>query len=139
MRAFLSCLPALMAALLLSVLPACASSQQPTLPPAVEGMLERPRNAHVPTSPDDVSGIQRGAGGLEPPRIHGDDEWAAMFLLVFYGVVYVGYTIGWCFVALGELIYECFEDANAGTDDSESRDDNGADEQPEEQTTESKK
>jgi hypothetical protein len=118
MRAFLSCLPALLAALLIAVSPGCASSPELALPPGAQRLVERPRHVHVPTSPDDVSGIERGAGQWDPPNVSGDG-WAALFLLAVYGVVYVGYAIGWCFVALGELIYESFE-SNPDEDEADS-------------------
>jgi hypothetical protein len=94
-------LPALLAAVVLALAPACAAPRH--APRAETGPIENPHIVEriAPRDPDVPTGIERNAG-------HGHDGEAFIWLLVYlgYAVVYIAYGIGWCFVELGGLIYE---------------------------------
>jgi hypothetical protein len=112
------CLPALIAAVLVCFLPSCASIPDGLLAATAADARENARSTrHVDLKPV-VEGaptcIERGAGmDFDPPEC-GEGMWP---LIVFYLLVYLGYGIGFCFVRLGELIYEACaesEDEAAG-------------------------
>lgn len=101
------CLPALVAALLLALLPSCASLPDDLMTAAVAEAHERTRpviNRELkPVADGAPTCIQRGAGAeFDPPSCSGDC-WP---LAVVYLFMIVGYCIGWCFYKLGELIWE---------------------------------
>ncbi|MBE7493084.1 MAG: hypothetical protein HS108_15190 [Planctomycetes bacterium] len=107
-------LPALLAALLLCVLPGCGSAPRYYHPaaPVVE-ITEASGARHVaPAAAASVPCIKRQAGEYFPPQIGCEDEWwSYLVLLAVYAVIYVGYTI----VYLFELMVEA---AMADTSDS---------------------
>jgi hypothetical protein len=110
------CLPALFAGLLICLLPSCASIPDGLLEATAAHAREQSRPALDVKLKPVVDGaptcITRGAGmDFDPPSC-GDGMWV---LGVFYLLVYLGYAIGWSFVALGELIYE----ACAGDEETE--------------------
>jgi hypothetical protein len=101
------CLPALVAAVLLCFLPSCASIPDGLLAATASEARENARPVRDAVLKPVVEGaptcIQRGAGmDFDPPEC-GDGMWP---LIVFYLLVYLGYGIGFCFVRLGELIYD---------------------------------
>ena len=104
------CLPAIVAAFLLAVLPGCASLNDPLMRATMGELHERGRpvinHELKPVTAGAPTCITRGAGmDFAPPTIGGNSEglWP---LAVFYLFVYIGYGIGWCFYKLGELIWE---------------------------------
>lgn len=107
------CLPALVAALLLALLPSCASLPDNLMTAAVAEARERARPVINHELKPVVAGaptcIQRGAGAeFAPPNldVSGGEGWGYVMMAVVYVFVYIGYTIGWCFYKLGELIWE---------------------------------
>ncbi len=103
MRRALGAVPAFAAALLLAILPACGFPRW-MYPSTVEyaGPIENPHIAErvAPRDPELPARIERQAGEFCPPAPAGE-LW---FLFLFYGIFYLGYAIGWCFVELVNLI-----------------------------------
>ncbi|MCB9933571.1 MAG: hypothetical protein H6841_09135 [Planctomycetes bacterium] len=110
---FSRCLPALVAALLLALLPSCASLPDDLMTAAVAEAHERTRpviNRELkPVADGAPTCIQRGAGAeFDPPDldVSGGEAWGYVMMAVAWVVVFIGYTIGWCFYKVGELIWE---------------------------------
>ena len=106
------CLPALIAAVLVCFLPSCSSVPEGLLAATAGEAREQARPARNVTLKPVVEGaptcIERGARmDFDPPSA--DGLWP---LLVFYLLIYLGYGIGFCFVTLGELIYEACDSPN---------------------------
>ncbi|MCB9894432.1 MAG: hypothetical protein H6839_08280 [Planctomycetes bacterium] len=118
------CLPALVAAFLLCVLPSCATLNDPLLTATMGELHERGRpvinHDLKPVAEGVPSGITRGAGmEFDPPTIEGmtgtDAAYAYLALALFYVFVYLGYCIGYAFYALGVAIYDaCGGDRTRG-------------------------
>lgn len=106
MRNWYAAVPALVAALLLTVLPACSGRQ---LVPDGAGPIENPHvTARVaPRDMDIPVRLQRSAGEFCPPSVNGDFAMA-----IFYLFVLVGYLLYW----VGEVICEA---ANAPPESSD--------------------
>ncbi|MCA8914653.1 MAG: hypothetical protein KDB90_04505 [Planctomycetes bacterium] len=108
------CLPALVAAFLLAVLPGCASLNDPLMEATIGELHERGRPVINHELKEVVAGaptcITRGAGmDFDPPACDGD-LWP---LALFYLLVYLGYAIGYCFYKLGEQIWEACNSPDA--------------------------
>ena len=113
MKKWSSAVPALVAALLIALLPACGMS-----PARHSGPIENPHGAArvAPRDADIPVRIQRTAGEFCPPSISagGEHAWALALVYVF---VLIGYCIGWCFYSLGELIYEAINEESPDGDE----------------------
>jgi hypothetical protein len=116
------CLPALIAAVLVCFLPSCASVPDGLLAATAGEASEQARPARTlalkPVAEGVPTCIERGAGmDFDPPSA--DGLWP---LLVFYLLIYLGYGIGFCFVRLGELIYEACDSGDEPEEESTDED-----------------
>jgi hypothetical protein len=115
-------LPALLACLLLSLLPGCGSMPQMQAPAAgvpsdrvvylteVDGTVRA-----VPASSVGLRGVSREAAGHDPMAVLGNSEaWTYVFLFFVYLIYYFGYS----FYLLGELIWESCTDRGAEQDET---------------------
>lgn len=116
-------LPALLAALMLCLLPACGST--PRLEPAphtVEVMEPSGVRYAAPARAVQTPRITRVAGQWCPPATSTDGGWFVdLVLLVFYGLIYLGYSVYY----LLELMAEA-----AMADDIESEEAEGTEKTP---------
>lgn len=103
-------LPALVACLLLCLLPACGSvpmaAAQSSGVPAdrIVYLTEADGSVRaVPASSVGLHGVSREASGHDPlAGVHDGEVWAYVVLFAFYLVYYIGYS----FYLLGELMWE---------------------------------
>lgn len=118
LKRIIPALPALVAAFLLTLLPACATNA-----PQRSGPIENPHIVErvAPRDADVPARIARTAGGFDAPEIHADGV-GALFLPFAYLFAYIGYFIGWCFYKAGEAIWEAITSppmADSDCDDCE--------------------
>lgn len=114
-------LPALLACLLLSLLPACGSLPQMPAPAAglpsdrVVYLTEADGTVRaVPASSVGLRGVSREAAGHDPMAVLGNSEaWTYVVLFFVYLIYYFGYS----FYLLGELIWESCTDRGADKDE----------------------
>lgn len=114
-------LPALLASVLLALLPACGS--MPHAPASVAGvpsdrfvyLTESDGSVRaVPASSVGLRGVSREAAGHDPMAVLGNSEaWTYVVLFFVYLVYYFGYS----FYLLGELIWESCTDRGAEEDE----------------------
>ena len=114
-------LPALLASVLLALLPACGS--MPHAPASVAGVpsdrivyvTESDGSVRaVPASSVGLRGVSREAAGHDTMAVLGNSEaWTYIVLFFVYAIYYFGYS----FYLLGELIWESCTDRGAEEDE----------------------